>query len=149
MQLTEHFSLEEATVTKHTDINNYPDAETLRHIQHTAKMMEVVRSCLGNRGIRVNSWFRNPELNERVGGSKSSQHLKGQAVDFVCPSYGTPYEVAQVLSADREILMFDQLIYESTWVHISFVIPPTIPRLEVLTYLAETKTYTAGIKPKR
>lgn len=149
LKLTEHFTLEEATVTSHTDLNNYPDPETLRVIQETAKRMEVVRACLGNRGIRINSWYRSPEVNVRVGGSKTSQHCKGEAVDFVCPSYGTPYEVAQALVADKEILMFDQLIFEHTWVHISFVIPPTIPRLQVLTYLPESKTYTTGIKPKR
>lgn len=149
LQLTEHFTLEEATTTSHTDLNNYPTPEVLRVIQQTAKRMEVVRACLGNRGIRINSWYRSPEVNKRVGGSSKSQHTKGEAVDFVCPSYGTPYEVAQALVADKEILMFDQLIYENTWVHISFVIPPTIPRLEVLTYLPETKTYTIGIKPKR
>lgn len=149
LQLTEHFTLEEATTTSHTDLNNYPTPETLRVIQQTAKRMEVVRACLGDRGIRINSWYRSPEVNKRVGGSSKSQHIKGEAVDFVCPSYGTPYEVAQALVADKEILMFDQLIYENTWVHISFVIPPTIPRLEVLTYLPETKTYTIGVKPKR
>lgn len=149
LKLTEHFTLEEATVTSHTDLNNYSDPETLRVIQETAKRMEVVRASLGNRGIRINSWYRSPEVNVRVGGSKTSQHCKGEAVDFVCPSYGTPYEVAQALVADKEILMFDQLIFEHTWVHISFVIPPTIPRLQVLTYLPESKTYTTGIKPKR
>jgi len=149
LQLTEHFSLEEATVTSHTDLNNYPPPEVLRVIEQVAKRMEVVRACLGNRGIRVNSWYRSPEVNKRVGGSSKSQHTKGEAIDFICPSYGTPYEVAQALVADKEILMFDQLIYENTWVHISFVIPPTIPRLEVLTYLPETKTYTIGVKPKR
>lgn len=149
LQLTEHFSLEEATVTSHTDLNNYPPPEVLRVIEQVAKRMEVVRACLGNRGIRVNSWYRSPEVNKRVGGSGKSQHTKGEAIDFICPSYGTPYEVAQALVADKEILMFDQLIYENTWVHISFVIPPTIPRLEVLTYLPETKTYTIGVKPKR
>lgn len=149
LNLSEHFLLEEAVVTKHTDLDNIPPASILNTIQHTAKMMEVVRSCLGNRPIRINSWYRSPEVNARVGGAFNSQHLRGEAVDFVCPSYGTPYEVAQLLSADRDLLMFDQLIYEHSWVHISFVIPPTIPRLQVLTYLPESKTYTTGIKPKR
>lgn len=149
IKLTEHFTIEEATITSHTDLENYPDPETLRKIQHTAERMEVVRACLGNRAIKVNSWYRSPEVNKRVGGTSKSQHLRGEAVDFTCNSYGTPFEVAQALVADKEILMFDQLIYEHSWVHISFVIPPTIPRLEVLTYLPDSKTYTTGIKPKR
>lgn len=147
MKLTEHFTLEEATITSHTDLDNYPDPDTLRKLSYIAARMETVRSCLGNRPIKVNSWYRSPEVNARVGGTKKSQHLRGEAVDFTCHSYGTPYEVARALVADKEILMFDQLIYEHSWVHISFVIPPTIPRLEVLTYMPD-KTYQVGIKPK-
>lgn len=149
LNLSEHLTYEEAVTTKHTDLDNTPPVEILNKLPLIAKRMEAVRSCLGNRPIRINSWYRSPEVNKRVGGSKSSQHLQGEAIDFTCPAYGSPYEVAQLLVADKEILMFDQLIYEHTWVHISFVIPPTIPRLQVLTYLPETKTYTVGIKPKR
>lgn len=149
LNLTEHFTLEEATVTSHTDLENYPSPTVLNTIQYVAGRMEEVRALLGNRGIRINSWYRSQEVNQRVGGAFNSQHLRGEAVDFVCPSYGTPYEVAQALAADRDILLFDQLIYEHSWVHISFVIPPTVPRLRVLTYLPESKSYTTGIKPKR
>lgn len=149
LNLSEHFLLEEALTTKHTDIDNTPPVDVLNKLPEIAKRMEAVRVCLGNRPVKISSWYRCEELNVRVGGTKSSQHLKGEAIDFTCPAYGSAYEVAQLLSADREILMFDQLIYEHTWVHISFVIPPTIPRLQVLTYLPESKSYTTGIKPKR
>jgi hypothetical protein len=48
-----------------------------------ARVMEEVRGRLGNRPIRVNSWYRDPASNRAVGGARYSRHLSGDAVDFV------------------------------------------------------------------
>ncbi|MEM9088555.1 MAG: D-Ala-D-Ala carboxypeptidase family metallohydrolase [Cyanobacteria bacterium P01_F01_bin.53] len=48
-----------------------------------ARVMEEVRSRLGDRPIRVNSWYRDPATNRAVGGSRYSRHMSGDAVDFV------------------------------------------------------------------
>lgn len=54
-----------------------------RNIVETAKVMQEVRYKLGNRSITVNSWYRDPVTNRRVGGASRSRHLQGDAVDFV------------------------------------------------------------------
>ncbi|MBF2034052.1 MAG: peptidase M15 family protein [Leptolyngbyaceae cyanobacterium T60_A2020_046] len=57
-----------------------------------AKAMEEIRKIFGNRPIRINSWYRDPATNARVGGASQSRHLVGDAVDFVIPGYH-PYDV--------------------------------------------------------
>ena len=52
-------------------------------IIRVARVMEEVRSRLGDRPIRVNSWYRDPASNRAVGGAKYSRHLSGDAIDFV------------------------------------------------------------------
>ena len=52
-------------------------------IIRVARIMEEVRSRLGNRPIRVNSWYRDPATNRAGGGARYSRHLSGDAIDFV------------------------------------------------------------------
>lgn len=116
-QLSEHFSLEELTVTS-KNIDNTPTAEALQTLKYTAKQMELVRVLLA-KPIKVTSAYRSPAVNKAVGGAASSQHLLGQAVDFTCTSFGTPRDI--VLAILSSGIVFDQLICEyNSWVHISF-----------------------------
>jgi hypothetical protein len=147
MHITKHFTIEEATTTE-TGIPNSLTIEASHTIYHTANKMEMVRALLGNLPIKINSWYRSEEVNKAVGGSKKSQHIHGEAVDFTCEAYGTPYQVCQKLSQHKQTLGIDQLIYEGTWVHVSFVIPPRVPRLEVLTCMLD-KSYQNGLILKR
>lgn len=48
----------------------------------------------------------------------TSDHRKGDAIDFSCPQFGSPFSVAQAIQASD--IKYDQLIQEGTWVHISF-----------------------------
>lgn len=57
-----------------------------------ARVMEEVRNQLGGRPITINSWYRDPVTNRRVGGASRSRHLSGDAVDFVAPGIH-PYDV--------------------------------------------------------
>ena len=57
-----------------------------------ARVMEDVRDRLGDRPITINSWYRDPVTNRRVGGASRSRHLNGDAVDFVAPGLH-PYNV--------------------------------------------------------
>lgn len=57
-----------------------------------ARVMEEVRNRLGGRPITINSWYRDPVTNRRVGGASRSRHLNGDAVDFVAPGLH-PYDV--------------------------------------------------------
>ncbi|CAN5686338.1 hypothetical protein BH23CYA1_BH23CYA1_08310 [soil metagenome] len=54
-----------------------------------ARVMEEVRDRLGNRPIRVNSWYRDPASNAAVGGARFSRHMAGDAVDFVVIGLGS------------------------------------------------------------
>jgi zinc D-Ala-D-Ala carboxypeptidase len=116
MQLTPHFSLAELTVTN-TKLDNVPSKEVIEVLRTTAFYMEKVREILGNVAITINSGYRSPDVNRQVGGTSNSSHTYGYAVDFT--AYGhTPLTISNILSKSN--LKFDQLIYEKTWVHISF-----------------------------
>lgn len=148
MKLSEHFYLEELSTSSHKEIDNFPPQSIVSTGLYIAECMEAVRAILDSKPISISSWYRSPKLNAAVGGSKNSQHMKGEAVDFICPQFGTPYDVARKLSMHKDKLLIDQLIYEGTWVHISFVIPPRVPRLEALTYLGKGK-YLSGIQLRK
>lgn len=122
MQLSEHFSLEEATLSQtaaRKRIDNMPSPLVLDTMYHTAQRMEEVRTLLGDHRIHVSSWYRSGMLNSAIGGAPTSQHTKGEAVDFTCSAYGPPRAVYEAIKASN--LPYDQLILEyGRWVHISF-----------------------------
>lgn len=140
MTLSPHFTLEELMVTD-KPLDNSPPNNILEILRTTAFYMEQVREVLGNVSITVTSGYRSPEVNKAVGGAKTSAHLLGYAIDFIASGH-TPYTIANVLA--RSNIKFDQLIYEGTWVHISF--DPKMRR-EVLTAHRNggTTTYTKGL----
>jgi hypothetical protein len=121
----EKFSFEEMTVSQtaaRRGIDNEPkDAQTLLNLLSTANHMLDVRKLLLNRPILISSGYRSPELNAAVGGSNNSAHTKGWAVDFTCPGYGSPLEIAREIAYSDVMNNVDQLIHEyDKWVHISF-----------------------------
>lgn len=116
--LTQHFSLEELTVTQQRGYDNTPDSAVRASLKRTAEQMEKVREILGNRVVSVNSGYRSPSVNRAVGGARNSAHLSGLAVDFNCYGFGDPKAVCRMIAASA--LTFDQLIEEGRWIHISF-----------------------------
>lgn len=107
--------------------------------------MERVRNLLGV-PVQITSGFRSRDVNAAVGGASTSQHCQGLAADFIAPEFGTPRSVAAHLMLHQPDLRFDQLIFEGTWVHISFVSDK--PRGEVLTahFMPGQKTsYSRGV----
>ena len=118
--LSDHFSLEELTVTN-TGLDNTPDAEERARLDTLAIFMEKVRAILGGRPITVNSAFRSEAVNEAVGGVPNSAHRLAYACDFTCSTFGTPLMIAERLDQAEKsgAIAFDQLIYEVAWVHIS------------------------------
>ena len=113
-------------------------------LKRLAEKMEGVRTLLGDRGISVNSAFRNQAVNEAVGGVPNSAHALGFAVDFTCASFGTPFDICKKIAASP--LQFDQLIHERrNWVHVSF--DPNRNRRQLLTLPVTGSTYQDGILP--
>lgn len=144
MQLTEHFSIEEFTTSEtatRRGLDNTPDADTIEALRSTARGMEEVRALLSV-PITILSGFRSVKVNSAVGGSQTSQHCKGEAVDFIAPRFGNPQEVCRAILDST--IEFDQLIYEGTWTHISF---SDGPRHSTLTaHFGNGKTtYSNGI----
>jgi len=127
MNLSENFMLKEftkSTTAQRNDIDNTPQDEHLDNaVALFANVVQKVRNHFGR--TIINSGYRSPELNKKVGGSSKSQHCKGQAADIECPGYSN-YEVAKWI---EDSLEYDQLILEfytpgipdSGWVHVSYV----------------------------
>lgn len=131
----------ESSTAERMGIDNTPDPLAIQNMAKMATLMEAVRKLLGDKVIAVSSCFRSVELNKAIKGSKTSDHLRGEAVDFVCRSFGSPAEIVKkIMDSD---IQFGQLIYEGTWVHISLG-----TKREVLTakFVKGQKTqYLAGL----
>lgn len=140
-RLSEHFSWLEAVASvtaSKLGINNIVPAALRPNVQRTAAEMEKVRTLLGEIPLRVNSWYRSPALNKAIGGSKTSAHMKGLAVDFESPRLSNAEIFDRIAASD---IQFDQLIHERTksgadWVHIGFSEGP--PRREVMRAAGQT-----------
>ncbi|MNC25970.1 Peptidase M15 [compost metagenome] len=144
--LSTHFTYREGTYSataRDKNIDNNPNPVQLEAMKYTALKMEAVRQLLDGRPLYISSWFRSAALNEAIRGAKNSQHSRGEAVDFKCPGWGSVKQVASMLQQNKELLQYDQLILEPTWVHISFV-QHTPPRKNDLTYIGPGK-YSPGI----
>ena len=145
--LSEHFSLEEAIISQTADRNgldNTPSLEMITTMSKTAVRLEKVRSILA-KPLNINSWYRALLVNRAVGSKDTSQHMKGEAVDFISPEFGSPLLICQELLKYKELVRWDQLILEHTWVHISWAsVPNAVQRGQVLSLLA-TGQYATGL----
>lgn len=141
-QLSPNFSLEELTTTQHRELGNTPSPGVLANLTKTAERMEDVRVVLNRQPIHVSSGYRSKAVNKAVGGSPTSDHMTGHAVDFVCPKFGSNYHVARAIQDSG--IKFDQLILEYGWVHISF--GPRM-RQQVMTKKSAKAPYVEGLQP--
>lgn len=128
MKLSEHLSLSEvtksATAIKH-DISNEPTIEHLENLKALAvNVFEPLRKHF-KKPIGVTSGYRSEELNKRIGGSSTSQHCKGEAIDIDADVYGGLTN-AKIFGYLADHVVFDQLIWEfgtntePAWVHVSY-----------------------------
>lgn len=128
MNLTANFTLEELTKSETAlrhDMDNTPGEAEIANLTALAQnVLQPIRDHFG-KGVKVNSGFRHPEVNAKVGGSKTSDHCQGQAADIEIP--GVPN--AELAEWIKDNLEFRQLILEfytpgvpdSGWVHVSYV----------------------------
>lgn len=120
--LTPHFTLEEFIASQtaaRLGLSNMPTGQERANVGRAAEAMEKVRTVLGNRPVLISSGYRSPQVNKAVGGSPTSAHMFGLAIDFTVPGFGTPIEICHKLSAHMAELTIDQLIHEfDSWVHL-------------------------------
>jgi len=126
--ISEHISYKEgvySTTATRRGIDNTPNDEQLDNMETIAeKVFEPLREWVGG-AIKINSFFRCPDLNKAIGGSSKSQHCQGQAID-IDDTYGIVAN-SEMYHYIKENLDFDQLIWEfgdddnPNWVHVSYV----------------------------
>ena len=126
--ISKHISYKEATRSNtaiRRGIENIPDVEELENMKLIAeKVFEPLRKWVGG-PIKINSFYRSPELNVAIGGSKKSQHCHGQAID-IDDTYGHRSNAA-MFKHIRYNMDYDQIIWEfgdeknPAWVHVSYV----------------------------
>ena len=100
-------------------IDNTPNPEALDN------MLELIVNCLQpirdaiKKPIIITSGYRSQKLNKLIGGTKNSQHMTGQAVDFIIQGLKPEYIVNFIIKSG---ISFDQLINEyDSWVHVSYI----------------------------
>jgi zinc D-Ala-D-Ala carboxypeptidase len=149
MNITPNFHLSELTASEYATrhgIDNTPDAEVLENLSILALGLERVRSVVGQ-PIIITSGYRSQKVNAGVGGSKTSDHVKGLAADIKTLHMAPSVLAAIIVDCAHEI-GFKQCILEfSQWVHVSFPDIDEDAKLEVLTARrVDGKTvYTRGL----
>ena len=117
MNLSEHFTFEELTITDHREFDNTPNVEETENLTRLAEFLERIKIVLDGKPIMVNSAFRSKQVNDAVGSKDSSQHRIGCAADIRVPGM-TPDEVVKAVIASG--IGYDQIIREfDRWTHIS------------------------------
>jgi len=129
MKISQHLSLSEVTrseTAKRKGISNTPTAEHLDNFKLLAeKVFEPIRLHFGV-PIYISSGYRSKELNDAIGGSQTSQHSKGQAIDIDMDGSTNGVTNKMIFDFIKEKLDFDQLIWEfgtdsnPDWVHVSY-----------------------------
>lgn len=148
-----YFTLHELTKSATADrkgIDNTPTSVVKANLTAlVANILDPLREAFGAPVI-VSSGYRSARLNRAVGGSKRSQHLKGQAADIRTVS-DTLKDNRQLFDLIRALhLPFDQLIWEfgddrgPNWIHVSFA--PGGRRQVLRSYSEDGKTVYKAIK---
>jgi hypothetical protein len=129
MKLSEHLDLAEVTrseTAKRKGISNTPTPEHLENFKKLAKnIFEPIRKHFGV-PIHISSGYRSKALNTAIGGSLTSQHCSGEAIDIDMDGSSNGVTNKMVFDYIKSNLNFDQLIFEfgtkdaPDWVHVSF-----------------------------
>ena len=138
MNLSPNFTLSEMTKSEAAlrhGIDNTPNQEQIESLMALAQnVLQPVRDHF-KRGVKCNSGFRAPAVNQKVGGSPTSDHCKGQAADIEIPgvsNYDLAKWIADNLKFTQVILEFyTQGVPDSGWVHVSY--DPSKLKNEALT----------------
>jgi hypothetical protein len=134
-QLSPHFTVEEFSQSQtaaRLGINNDIPLELYSPAKRTAEGLEQVRSLLRSHPIHISSGYRCLALNAALGSKNTSQHVKAEAVDFTCPTFGSADRIVRAIVGST--IKYDQVIrefdkYGGGWVHISFSDKPKLQAL--------------------
>ena len=129
-KISKHISYKEGVYSRTAErlgLKNDPSDDHLANMKIIAKkVFEPLRIHVGG-PIKINSFYRGPELNKAIGGSSKSQHCHGQAID-IDDTYGNASN-AEMYNWIKANLDYDQMIWEfgtdenPNWVHVSYVSP--------------------------
>ena len=152
-QLSENFTLKELTksdTATRLDLDNTPNEEQIESLRLLCEnILQPVRDHFG-KPVKISSGFRAPAVNQATGGSATSDHCKGQAVDFEIDGLSNP-DVAQWI---MDNLTYSQLILEfyvqgqpnSGWIHCSYN-PEKLIKQELTAVKVAGKTqYLQGLQ---
>ena len=134
--LSPHFSLGEMTKSSsHPEVYNIPSHEAIANLKRVCSWLEVLRERYG-KPIIINSGYRSPQLNKKIGGVPTSNHLTGYAVDIRVENMEQLIRYAAILLdyADESKQDFDELLieknrYGAIWLH--FAVRPKNNRRKV------------------
>lgn len=136
-KLSEHFSLGEFTKSgSHPEVYNIPSHEAIANLKRLCVWLEELRARY-NAPIRINSGYRSPQLNKRIGGVPTSNHLTGCAVDIRVENMEQLIRYAAILLdiSNETHQDFDELLIEKNrhgaiWLH--FAVRPSHNRRSLL-----------------
>lgn len=124
--ISKHISYKEATKSNtaiKNGIDNNPDSLELKNMRYIAEeIFEPMRKHFG-KPIIISSFFRSEKLNIIIGGSSTSQHCSGEAMDL--DGDNTDVDNKDIFDYIKDNIIFDQLIWEygnndkPNWVHVS------------------------------
>ena len=139
MILTKHFKLEEMIFSEYAvrnRVDNDPTLEIIDALRDTCiKVIEPLRIAIG-KPIKITSGYRSKELNKLIGGSKTSQHCFGQAVDIQVQGISTEDLFQKIIELK---LPYDQIIQEfDSWVHCSYRANPRGEKLRATKIKGKT-----------
>ena len=151
-KLSEHFTLGEFTKSNsHPEVYNIPSHEAIQNMKRLCEWLEVLRERAASPGptaspdpskgrgvpIIINSGYRSPQLNKKIGGAANSNHLTGCAVDIRTSGMEQAICYAAILVnyADETNQEFDELLieknrYGAIWLH--FAVRPNGNRRKVM-----------------
>ena len=122
-KLSPHFTLGEMTTSNHKEVYNIPSHEAIANLKRLCGWLEVLRERAAE-PIIINSGYRSPQLNRKIGGAANSNHLTGCAVDIRVAGMEQALRYATILLdySDESKQVFDELLieknrYGAIWVH--------------------------------
>ena len=134
-KLSPHLTLGEMTTSNHKEVYNIPSHEAIANLKRLCGWLEVLRERYGE-PIRINSGYRSPQLNRKIGGAPTSNHLTGCAADIRVAGMEQALRYAVILLdyADESKQEFDELLieknrYGAMWVH--FAVRPSNNRRKI------------------